>query len=226
MRSRIITTGLPVILICLAILGFSGCSGGSDASTVLAKLTEFSGQVTVNSGAAQKDQQLKINDLIEVGRDSMATISYLRDNSKVHLFYSEKNAANTRLVIKPIKNDGKTFVVNLISGLMTFFVPPAENRVGTFEITADEAVVSIYQTMGKVENYGDAISVSLVRGKVGVAMGGSEMSVEANQQWVYSKKNQAKPEIKAYDALNTDDEKLYSRDKGTVRTDINLEGRQ
>lgn len=205
---------------------FVGCGSDGSAAATLAKITEFTGQVTVNKVAVIKDQQLKENDVVEVAKDSMATITYLRDNTRIHLFYSEKNAANSRLVIKPVKNDGKTFVVNLLGGLLTFFVPPAENRVGTYEITADEAVVSIYQTMGRVENTAEEISVALVRGKVGVKMGDSELSVEANQQWVYAKKTEAKPEVKPYDSGNAEDEKLYSRDKGAVKTDINLEGRQ
>ncbi|MEW6708684.1 MAG: FecR family protein [Candidatus Riflebacteria bacterium] len=214
-----------VSIVILAFL-IVGCGSDQKASAGLAKISEITGQVTVNSAAAVKDQQLKENDVVEVGKDSMATIAFLHDNTKVHLFYSEKNAANSKLVIKPVKNDGKTFVVNLLNGLLTFFVPPVENRQGNFEITADDAVVSIYQTMGKVENSPEQIAVALVRGKVGVSLGGSELKVEADQQWIYEKKTKAAPEVKAYDSANADDEKLYARDKGTENTDINLDGRK
>ncbi len=224
-RHLMVAVSAGFLMLGVAMLCLTGC-GGSGGSAALAKISDLTGQVTVNAAAAQKDQQLKVDDIVEVGKDSMATISYFRDNTRVHLFYSEKNAANSKLVIKPVKNDGKTFVVNLVSGLLTFFVPPVENRVGTFEITADEAVVSIYQTMGRVENTAGELSVALVRGKVGVSLAGSEVPVEANQQWVLTKGQQTKPEVKAYDALNAADEKLYSLDQGAVRTDINLEGRQ
>ncbi len=203
-----------------------GCDSEQKSTSALAKIEELTGQVTVNSAAASKDQKLKENDVVEVAKDSMATIAYLHDNTKINLFYSEKNAANSKLIIKPVKNSGKTFVVNLVNGLLTFFVPPVENRVGNFEITADDAVVSIYQTMGKVENSAAEISVALVRGKVGVSLAGKELTVEANQQWVYEKKAKSGPEVKAYDSSNADDEKLYSRDKGSVNTDINLDGRK
>lgn len=203
-----------------------GCGSEQKSTSALAKILELTGQVTVNSAAASKNQQLKENDVVEVAKDSMATIAYLHDNTKINLFYSEKNAANSKLIIKPVKNSGKTFVVNLVGGLLTFFVPPAENRTSNFEITADDAVVSIYQTMGKVENSAGEISVALVRGKVGVSLGGKELAVEANQQWVYEKKAKSGPEVKDYDASNADDEKLYARDKGTESTDINLEGRK
>ncbi len=216
------------VIFCLltGLLLATGCGSGQNSSAALAKITEFSGSVTVNAVPAVKDQPLKENDTIEVGKDSMATIAYLHDNTKIHLFYSEKNSLNSKLVIKPLKNDGKTFVVNLVNGLMTFFVPPVENRTTNLEITADDAVVSIYQTMGKVENSSENITVALVRGKVGVAKGGKELMVEANQQWVFEKKASVEPEVKSYDSAGADDEKLYSRDKGTESTDINLEGRK
>jgi len=214
------------VFLVVALISFTGCDAGAGSSSILAKITDFTGEVKVNSIAAVKDQQLKENDSVEVGKDSMATISYLHDNSKVNLFYSEKNSANSRLVIKPLKNDGKTFVVNLVSGLMTFFVPPVENRSSNFEITTDEVVVSIYQTMGRVENTKAEISVALVRGKVGVSLADSKLSVEANQQWVYNKETRTAPEIRPYDPANADDDKLYSRDKESLKTDINLEGRQ
>ncbi len=209
-----------------AFLMLTGCGSNPSSSTTLAKIFELSGSVMVNSVPATKDQPLKENDTIEVGKDSMATIAYLHDNTKIHLFYSEKNSLNSKLVIKPLKNDGKTFVVNLLNGLMTFFVPPVENRATNLEITADDAVVSIYQTMGKVENSSEQITVALVRGKVGVSKGGKELVVEANQQWVFEKKSSNDPEVKEYDSTGSDDEKLYARDKGAMSTDINLDGRK
>ncbi len=204
----------------------SGCGSDQKGTGVLARLTEMTGQVTVNALAAVKDQELKENDVVEVGKDSMATVAFLHDNTQIHLFYSEKNGANSKLVLKPVTNSGKTFMVNLVNGLLTFFVPPVENRANNLEITADDAVVSIYQTKGKVENSADQITVALVQGKVGVKMAGAEMTVEANRQWVYEKAGKGAPEVKDYDSSAADDEKLYSRDKGTQNTEINLDGRK
>ncbi|EKD83648.1 MAG: hypothetical protein ACD_39C00544G0002 [uncultured bacterium] len=227
MKSKYLLLSVTVLMcIILPLIGLTGCGAGAGSSSALAKISDFTGAVTVNAVAAVKDQQLKENDVVEVGKDSMATISYLHDNSRVNLFYSEKNSGNSKLIIKPLKNDGKTFVVNLVGGLMTFFVPPVENRSSNFEITTDEVVVSIYQTMGRVENTTAEISVALVRGKVGISMAASKLSVEANQQWVYNKGTRAAPEIKPYDPANAADDKLYSLDKESLKTDINLEGRQ
>ncbi len=204
-----------LLIICLA-GGFfalnAGC-GGAPADGVLAVISESSGTFTINSKPAKTGDELKAGDTVEAGPDSYAVIKYKQDNYELMLFSSKTSRQNASCQIKPIKSESKTFVINLINGILTFFVPPAEKRSSSLEITADDAVVSIRQTKGKVENDSSKFNVALVNGKVNVNYKGQDTAVEAGQQLFYDKTGAKKIEVKSYDFYDKTEQEYYYKGK-------------
>jgi len=188
-----------VVAVIAGVFFFLKNAGGPGVAVDLAVLAEISGTVSVNLAPAKKDMFLKGGDIVEAGKDSFARIRFLKDSHEITLYSVAGNTGNSRCEIKPPGGEGKTFIVNLLSGLLTFFVPPKEKRDTTLEIDAGEAVVSIHQTEGKVLKNGDNLVVALRRGRVGVRLPGGENIVNANEQLVWSGKKDARAEIKAYD---------------------------
>lgn len=184
-------------------------AGGPQAAGDLAVLAEMAGTVTVNAAPAKKDMALKGGDVVEAGKDSFARIRFLKDGHEITLYSVQGNAENAKCEIKAPGGEGKTFIVNFVGGLLTFFVPPKEKRDTTLEIDSGEAIVSIHQTEGKVVSDKDNLLVALRRGRVGVTIGGKENMVDAGRQLVWDKKKGGQPEIKAYDHVA--DVKLYHK---------------
>jgi hypothetical protein len=190
----------------------TGC-GGAPADGVLAVISESSGTFTINAKPAKTGDELKAGDTVETGPDSYAVIKYKQDNYELMLFSSKTSQQNASCQIKPIKSESKTFVINLINGILTFFVPPADQRSSSLEITADDAVVSIRQTKGKVENDPSKLNVALVNGKVNVNYKGQDTAVEAGYQLFYDKIGAKKIEVKPYDFYDKAEQEFYYKGK-------------
>lgn len=204
-----------LLLTCLTVgfIAFNTGCGGAPADGVIAVISESSGILTVNSKPAKIGAELKAGDTVETGPNSYAVIKYKQDNYELMLFSSKTSGQNASCQIKPIKSESKTFVINLINGILTFFVPPAENRSSSLEITADDAVVSIRQTKGKVENDSAKLNVALVNGKVNVNYKGVDTAVEAGQQLFYDKTGAKKIEVKPYDFYDKTEQEYYYKGK-------------
>ena len=208
-----------VLILILIIVAAAACffafrqGGGGSTDGVLASIAESSGTFSVNSKPAKIGYSLKAGDIVEVGPDSYALIKYKQDGYELMLFASKTSKENARCEIKPLKSESKTFVINLINGILTFFVPPADQRTSTLEITADDAVVSIRQTKGKVENSLSQLKVALVNGKVNVNYKGTDTEVAAGQQLFYDKAGAKKIEVKPYDFYDKTEQEYYYKGK-------------
>jgi len=199
-----------VLITIISVSYFTLCGCGGDKNAIVAKIADCKGTVTVNGQAASKEKDLKAKDIVEVGKDSFAHVKYLKEGYELMLYFTEKNKSNSKCEIQGPSDEGKTFVVNLMNGLLTFFVPPKDKRDSTLKITADDAIISIHQTKGKVDNSQDNLTVALVEGKVSVNIGGKDNFVLANQQFVLDKNNTGKAEVKPYNPNSANERNLYS----------------
>lgn len=192
----------------------TGCGGGAPADGVLAVISESSGTFSVNSKPAKTGDALKAGDIVEVsGPGSFAVIKYKQDEYELMLYASKTGQQSSKCEIKPARGEGKTFVINLINGILTFFVPPADKRASSLEITADDAVVSIRQTKGKVESDGSKLVVALVNGKVNVNYKGKDAEVAAGQQLICDRTQPGKTEVKPYDFYDRAEQEYYYKGK-------------
>lgn len=197
-----------------------GCGGGDKNATV-AELTECKGKVSVNSTAASAGNKLKNDDIVEVEKNSYARIKYMKENYDFMLYCTEKNKKSSKCQIKSAKDGGKTFLMNLMGGLLTFFVPPEEKRDAKLQITADDAIISIHQTQGKVDNGDDTLTVALAEGKVSVAVNGNEIFVSAGEQLQLNKNKMEIPKVKPYDIYSKDEQPLYFKDGSGAQMFLN-----
>jgi len=214
MNKNLVISIVLIIAVAGGFLTFNAGCGSTPADGVLAVISESSGTFNINSKPAKNGDPLKAGDIVEVkGQGSFAVIKYKQDNYELMLFASKTGQQSSSCEIKPLKSESKTFVINLISGILTFFVPPADQRTSSLEITADDAVVSIRQTKGKVENDDSKLVVALVNGKVNVNYKGQDTEVPAGQQMVYDKAGAKKIEVKPYDFYDKVEQEYYYKGK-------------
>ncbi|HNY13876.1 MAG TPA: FecR domain-containing protein, partial [Candidatus Wallbacteria bacterium] len=195
------------IISCTAALINSGCGG--DKNAAVAEIIDCKGDVKVNNAAGAKGNKLKNDDIVEVEKNSYAQIKYLKENYDFMIYCTEKSTRSSKCQIKSSRDSGKTFVFNLISGLLTFFVPPKEQRNATLQITADDAVISIHQTQGKVVNDENKLTVGLAEGEVAVNIDGKDTFVSAGEKLEWNKQKAQKPEVKPYDIYSKEEKSLY-----------------
>lgn len=214
-QKKIIAISMAAFITVSAIsfIALSGC--GSDKNAIMAQIADCKGTVKVNREAAVKGMNLKAKDIVEVEKDSFAQVKYLKEGYELMLYCTEKNKQSSKCEIQGPSDEGKTFMVNLMSGLLTFFVPPKDKRDSTLKITADDAIISIHQTKGKVDNTPENLTVALVDGKVSVNINGKDNFVSANQQLVLDKKNAGKPEVKPYDPRSKEESGFYFSGSGS-----------
>ncbi|MEZ7892526.1 MAG: hypothetical protein QMC67_12335 [Candidatus Wallbacteria bacterium] len=208
----ICSTSIFILISCLA-LTINGCGcGGSENkaggnNNIIAVISEAAGKIKVNSQDATVETELKDGDIVEAEKNSYAKIKYKQNQYELTIYNTGSTAQTSKLEIKALNKESKSFLVNLINGIMTFFVPKADHPGTNLAIATDEGIVSIHQTKGKVEYDGKIFTAALVEGKIKVKIANTDYDVNAGQQ-IISEKGK-KPEIKNYDFMSESEKKLY-----------------
>jgi len=210
------------IILSISALFWQGCSCSGDKNSDIAEITSIEGEAKVNGQPAQKNQKLKADDIIEVDKNSVAKIKYVEEGYQFTL-YSADNKSAAKLQIKSPSDDGKSFITNLIEGLITFFVPPKDQRSKLLKIQTDVAVVSIHQTKGKVLSTKEKYTAALAEGKIGVNISGTDYQIGAGQQINFDKIKKEKPAVSDYDFMSETEKKLYYR-AGDQKTSSGTDG--
>lgn len=197
-----------LVTCCIMAAAASGC--GEKKVSVIASIIEIEGSALLNSKPAKVGDALSAGDALEVDGGSFAKIRYSEEKYEFCIYKTEGDQAHGKCVIKPISGDGKTFMCELVSGLLTFFVPPRENRDKRLEILSSEAIVAIHQTQGKVVSGEKEYVAALREGKISVIVKGETFEVSAGKQLYVDKKSGARPVIKDYDFMDSKENSLYS----------------